>query len=226
MERIKYMSLLVFGLCLALSSSQIIAKGKDTESGSDKSDKPAVAKKEKAKEEVSVPEKKKPAREGAEGEKPAPKEKLEKKKEGKEVPDKVQGDKGREKEFVEKPVKKEGEFAEKPAPRLLAKDMPRPPLIREGDKPPVFDPNYAKLRIAIDNLRAAGRHDLADKLEREIEPKRPIVPQPPGIKPQPQPPIIAAQKEEIERLRAEVGELSRLVRQLQEQVNELMRQRR
>lgn len=226
MKRIKSISFLVFGLCLALSSSQIIAKEKDTESGSDKSDKPVVAKKEKAKEEVSVPEKKKTAKEGAEAEKSAPKEKLEKKKEGKEAPDKVHGDKGREKESVEKPVKKEGEFAKKPEPRALAKDMPRPPVVKEGDKPPVFDPKYAKLRIAIDNLREAGRHDLADKLEREIEPKRPIVPQPPGFKPQPQPPIIAAQKEEIERLRAEVGELSRLVRQLQEQVNELMRQRK
>jgi len=106
--------------------------------------------------------------------------------------------------------------------RLRPPPEPRPEREREGVPP--ASPEMQRMRhlqIAIDNLHAAGMHELAEHLARQAENLRERRPGPeglrgPGFRPGP----------EAQRLQAEVEELRQAVRDLRGRVEELSRERR
>ncbi len=99
-----------------------------------------------------------------------------------------------------------------------------PPRERNGGQMPPASPERQRLRhleIAIDNLHAAGMHELADNLARQVEQIRAGEPRfgGPGARGM-QP------GREMERLRAELQELRQNLRELNRRVDELSRDRR
>lgn len=99
-----------------------------------------------------------------------------------------------------------------------------PPRPREGQRIPPGEPDTQRLRhleIAIDNLHAAGMHELADRLALQTKGPRENPPDPrrPGA------PRLGAAVE-IQRLQAEIQELRRNVVELRDRVEELSRERK
>ncbi len=103
-------------------------------------------------------------------------------------------------------------------------DRVGPPRERNGGDIPPGPPDMQRLRhlqVAIDNLHAAGMHDLAEHLARQAEALRASQPRPgalgaPGLQP----------GGEVQRLQAEIQELRQNIRELNRRVEELSRDRR
>ena len=96
---------------------------------------------------------------------------------------------------------------------------PREPRFERPD-PAEIERRAHHLEVAIDNLHAAGLHEPAERLTQPLEqmrrqlaemrPRRPDAPELPG--------------EAIAELRAQIGELHRMVRQLRAELEELRRE--
>jgi len=102
-------------------------------------------------------------------------------------------------------------------------DLPRPPMLREGgrmDAPIESERRMQHLRVAIENLRAAGLPDEAARLERVARQMQmgPMDGQPgmPGeMRPGGQG---APNQERMDRMEADIRELRQMVRELQRQL--------
>jgi len=104
-----------------------------------------------------------------------------------------------------------------------ADDMKRPgPPLPDRPQDPDWDRRRHHLEIALDNLRAAGMPELAERIAAQAKSVRRDVRQPDA-------PLLrraAAAREELDRLHAEVRELRQMVRELHARLDELARQRR
>ena len=111
---------------------------------------------------------------------------------------------------------------------------------REGDRPgppPELQARLEHLHVAMENLRAAGLHDQAEQIARQIEeltrehtPGPPVGRdphmQPPGPRPEPHGEIVDQLRGQIEQLRRENEEMRRMMQELREAQERFMNELR
>lgn len=122
------------------------------------------------------------------------------------------------------------EFTRMQAERGGSQREPRAPRPPRAPREPRFDrPDSAEierrahhLEVAIDNLHAAGLHEPAERLTQQLERMRRQLEE---TRP-PQPGHPESPDEVLEALRAQIGELHRIVRELRADLETLRRERR
>ena len=92
-----------------------------------------------------------------------------------------------------------------------------------GCTPEEMERRMHHLHVAIENLHAAGLHDVAERLEQELararERQQTMAP------PREMPPVVARVGEELRRMQAELEELRGQIRALREHIAELHQNR-
>jgi hypothetical protein len=103
-------------------------------------------------------------------------------------------------------------------------DRPTPPERPDLARPqgPEWEKRRHHLELALDNLRAAGMPELADRIaaQAKSQPRELARPEAPLLR------RAEAAREELQRMRAELQELRQMVRELHARMDELSRQRR
>ena len=102
--------------------------------------------------------------------------------------------------------------------RELAEEIEREPQERPGRPHPEGDEDarHAHVRAALENLRAAGLHDLAEKLAREIERMHGGHPPEPPPHPGDVGPVVEELRGQMHEMRREMDELRGLLKEVLE----------